>query len=546
VRLGAFRRVHGHVRPVQQGVRSVVGAAEGDTDAGADRHGGVAQLDRSGRGGQDAFGDRARLGDVTHLVEDDGELVAAEAGCGVGLTHAALQHLGEGLQNPVAGLVAEGVVDLLEPVQIDEQHRDVFPAADGPLQAVAQAHPVGQAGETVGQHQFVVLPHRGQLPDRDRAGHHDRAGDQPAPREHGALADGSHQQQQVTAGQRQVRQMTDGGRGVRRRSDTGLGGRPPELLDRGDDHQEGAGEQAQPGGQRHHRTRMVDLLVAEEQVAGQVQRQPGQQNRQGMRQRGDAAAEQDRTDAEDDQEVPEGKAGQRQRRLDRSAVAQGGTDDEVPHHHEPAPGDRAEVQAQAVPLRRRQPVQGEHQHGSQQNRHHQQPAAGTHPARHGAALRPAGNGETDIRDDAQQPRHDHEPPRPAILGPKPPRPRHHDTQRQSGDVEQHERRPEQLHGAQPVSEQPELTEQDAGQREPQEHHQPAPARSCASPPTGSAGTGTQRGPPTVCVLAIPIGVAGGHLKPNSLPLRTAPQLQPPTCRCSSWRSHSGSRGTGRA
>ena len=54
----------------------------------------------------------------------DRELVAAEAGDDVvGAQHAA-QPLGHGDEQPVAGAVPERVVDELEVVEVDEQHRD--------------------------------------------------------------------------------------------------------------------------------------------------------------------------------------------------------------------------------------------------------------------------------------------------------------------------------------------------------------------------------------------------------------------------------------
>ena len=67
----------------------------------------------------------ATAADLVGVVgEHDGELVAAEPGDGVAVAQLVLQPLGEGAQQPVARLVAEGVVDLLEVVEVEEQERD--------------------------------------------------------------------------------------------------------------------------------------------------------------------------------------------------------------------------------------------------------------------------------------------------------------------------------------------------------------------------------------------------------------------------------------
>ena len=56
-------------------------------------------------------------------------------------------------EQPVAGGVAEAVVDLLEAVQVQEQHRDrggvAFGAEEGVVDPVLEQGPVGQGGEVV-------------------------------------------------------------------------------------------------------------------------------------------------------------------------------------------------------------------------------------------------------------------------------------------------------------------------------------------------------------------------------------------------------------
>ena len=58
-----------------------------------------------------------------HLLEQDAELVAAESGHGVARPHAAAESSGHRCEQPVAGRVAEAVVDGLEVVEVDEEHR---------------------------------------------------------------------------------------------------------------------------------------------------------------------------------------------------------------------------------------------------------------------------------------------------------------------------------------------------------------------------------------------------------------------------------------
>ena len=61
---------------------------------------------------------------VLHVFDDHDELVAAEACNGVGPAQAvdhALRDLGE---ETIAGIVAQAVVDELEPVEVEEEHGD--------------------------------------------------------------------------------------------------------------------------------------------------------------------------------------------------------------------------------------------------------------------------------------------------------------------------------------------------------------------------------------------------------------------------------------
>ena len=107
-------------------------------------------------GGADHLDDAAREhGGILRPLgvrQDDGELVSAEARDGVDLAHAGPQPVGHGTQEHVADRVAEGVVDLLEAVEVEAQHRERVAAAemgDRLLDALAEHRPVRQAGEDV-------------------------------------------------------------------------------------------------------------------------------------------------------------------------------------------------------------------------------------------------------------------------------------------------------------------------------------------------------------------------------------------------------------
>jgi hypothetical protein len=83
---------------------------------------GVADDERGAQRLEDSFGDLD--GDRARVVfdDDDRELVAAEAGDEVVGTDAVLESGGQLDEKGVAALMTEGVVDVLEIVDVDEQH----------------------------------------------------------------------------------------------------------------------------------------------------------------------------------------------------------------------------------------------------------------------------------------------------------------------------------------------------------------------------------------------------------------------------------------
>ena len=72
---------------------------------------------------QDALGDDGRLARVADVVEQERELVAAQPGDGVVRAERTFQAACDRLEQLVAAGVAEAVVDDLEAVEVEEQHR---------------------------------------------------------------------------------------------------------------------------------------------------------------------------------------------------------------------------------------------------------------------------------------------------------------------------------------------------------------------------------------------------------------------------------------
>jgi hypothetical protein len=151
----------------------------GQRDADARPHGDLHAVDHDGcddRAGQPL----AEHGDgdlVVHTARDDDELVATEPGHDVlGLA----DHLGEALRDDdeqlVAGMVTQRVVDVLEAVEVEEDHREGPLVGEQRLGALAGREPVVQAGELVAPGGTV---HRAPLRDVAEAGEqeHEDAGD---------------------------------------------------------------------------------------------------------------------------------------------------------------------------------------------------------------------------------------------------------------------------------------------------------------------------------------------------------------------------------
>ncbi len=151
---------------------------DGDADAGADLDAVAGQQERFG---QELGDPRRKLGRAGALIRtgflDDGELVAAEPRQHVIGAHGGFQPLRHLAQQRIAGAVAEGIVDVLEAVEVEHQDRE-RQAADAEL-AVHLVEPgqkegaVRQPGQDVGLGELEHAPVGQRQPPRVAARQHE-------------------------------------------------------------------------------------------------------------------------------------------------------------------------------------------------------------------------------------------------------------------------------------------------------------------------------------------------------------------------------------
>ena len=115
------------------------GPGDGDPEAGGDEVLDAVDHVGLGEGRRDAVGDRHRLVLVGEAVDQDPELVAAEAGDDVAGAQVRAQPRGDRAQQLVAGVVAEAVVDQLEVVEVEEDDPDRGAGDRRPLQRLEPA-----------------------------------------------------------------------------------------------------------------------------------------------------------------------------------------------------------------------------------------------------------------------------------------------------------------------------------------------------------------------------------------------------------------------
>jgi hypothetical protein len=171
--LARLGRVQGHLDAAQQGVGVLAIDRVADrADAGPQVDRVVVQRDRLLHHRQDPLTDLGRFVGPG-AAQQQREFIAADPGDVVAVAHGlraqAMRDLG---QQPVAEGRPQHIIDVLEPVQVEHQHRQRFAGfsglADRLFEQLVEALAVGQAGETipVGQPRDPVVA----LPDVDAHG----------------------------------------------------------------------------------------------------------------------------------------------------------------------------------------------------------------------------------------------------------------------------------------------------------------------------------------------------------------------------------------
>ena len=165
-----LRPVHGDVGVAQEslGGGALVAPAERDPDAGAHEDLLVLDPERPAERLDDPLGDEGGVRAHPDVLEQHGELVAADARDGVDAPEAAAEALGDLDQELIAVVVPEVVVDQLEPVEVEEQHRGELAPARGALERllepVHEQHPVRQARQLVVKRPLHQLRLEGLVP----------------------------------------------------------------------------------------------------------------------------------------------------------------------------------------------------------------------------------------------------------------------------------------------------------------------------------------------------------------------------------------------
>jgi hypothetical protein len=97
----------------------------------------------------DAQGQRGGAQGLVCPGLNDSELVATKARNGIPYPHAALQAFGGRLQQRVSHRMSQGVVDLLEAIEIQPMHGYGSIAFERILQPFAQKHTIGEVGQRI-------------------------------------------------------------------------------------------------------------------------------------------------------------------------------------------------------------------------------------------------------------------------------------------------------------------------------------------------------------------------------------------------------------
>ncbi len=157
VRLG---HVHRGVGVPQEDTGGLAPLGEAHTDAGADPARLAARAHGHLQRGHDPVGDVEDL-PFGGVHDDQGELVATEPGDGVGAAADRPQPAGDLHQQLIADGVAEAVVDGLEPVEVEHEHRGHVTAelgvGHGLVDALGQEGAVGEVGQRVVEGEALQL-----------------------------------------------------------------------------------------------------------------------------------------------------------------------------------------------------------------------------------------------------------------------------------------------------------------------------------------------------------------------------------------------------
>ena len=96
------------------------------------------------------FGGKDRIGGLSQILEQYGELIAAEPCRRISDPDTQKKPLGDHLQEPIACFVAQTVIDDFEPVEIEKNNACAFFAARRPSEALMQpVHEEARFGRSV-------------------------------------------------------------------------------------------------------------------------------------------------------------------------------------------------------------------------------------------------------------------------------------------------------------------------------------------------------------------------------------------------------------
>jgi len=153
-----------------------IGWRKRDADAGSDHDLLTFDIVRLAQERHDAFGQDARLRRSGEPRLQDREFVAAESSDHVGAAQARAETLRHRRQKLVAGGVAQGVVDVLEFIEIEIKNGEYFRvpahAQQSFVEALVKQHPVWQTGQRIVMRHMgdacLGLALRGHIHDRDK------------------------------------------------------------------------------------------------------------------------------------------------------------------------------------------------------------------------------------------------------------------------------------------------------------------------------------------------------------------------------------------